>query len=55
LLILNHPAKGYVLRGQAQHWTDLDKPSVPDQPDLDEYNKVIGTYVESLTTRYWMK
>src|SRR5271169_586151 len=31
-----------------QHWADLDKPSVPDQADLDTYNKLIGASVQSL-------
>jgi len=43
----------YLVGRFGQHWADLDKPSVPDQADIDEYNKVIGNYVESLTTRYY--
>jgi hypothetical protein len=43
----------YIIGRLNQHWADFDKPSVPDQADIDEYNKVIGNYVESLTSRYY--
>jgi hypothetical protein len=43
----------YIVGRLGQHWADLDKPSVPDQADLDEYNKVIGAAVQSLVTRYF--
>ena len=43
----------YVVGRLGQHWADFDKPSVPEQSDLDEYNKVIGAYVQSLVTRYF--
>src|ERR1700756_593034 len=43
----------YVVGRLGQHWADFDKPSVPEQSDLDEYNKVIGAYVQSLVTRYY--
>lgn len=32
---------------------DMDKPSVPDQSDVEEYQKVIGSYIESMTARYY--
>jgi hypothetical protein len=35
------------------HWADLDKPAIPDENDIAEYQKVIGNYVESLTSRYY--
>ena len=38
----------YVVGRTGQHWADFDKPAVPDQADLEEYNKVIGSYVESM-------
>src|ERR1700683_1408567 len=41
----------YIVGRLGQHWADMDKPSVPDQADLDEFNKVMGSYVESLVTR----
>ncbi len=43
----------YIIGRLNQHWTDFDKPSVPEQSDIDEYNKVIGAYVESVITRYY--
>ena len=43
----------YIVGRLGQHWADLDKPAIPDQTDLDEYNKVIGNYVESLTAQYY--
>jgi hypothetical protein len=43
----------YIVGRLGQHWADFDKPSVPDQADLDEYQKSIGAYVESLVTRYY--
>jgi hypothetical protein len=43
----------YVVGRLNQHWADFDKPPVSDQADIDEYNKVIASYVESLTTAYY--
>jgi hypothetical protein len=43
----------YVVGRLGQHWADLDKPSVPDQADLDEYNKVIGGSVQSMIAQYY--
>jgi hypothetical protein len=43
----------YIVGRLGQHWADLDKPSVPEQSDIDEYNKVVGAYVQSLVTRYY--
>ena len=43
----------YIVGRLDQHWADLDKPSVPEQADLEEFNKVMGTYVQSLVTRYY--
>ncbi len=36
-----------------QHWADYDKPVVTDEADLAEFQKVVGNYVESVTTRYY--
>ncbi len=36
-----------------QHWTTLDKPSVSDEADEAEYQKLMGAYVESMTLRYY--
>ncbi|MDR3746843.1 MAG: hypothetical protein P4M04_01575 [Acidobacteriota bacterium] len=43
----------YIVGRFGQHWADFDKPPVSDQADQEEYNKVIGTYVESLAARYY--
>jgi len=36
-----------------QHWADMDKPAIPDQSDTEEFTKVIGNYVQSVTARYY--
>jgi hypothetical protein len=36
-----------------QHWADFDKPAIPDEVDLAEFQKVVGTFVESVTARYY--
>jgi hypothetical protein len=43
----------YVVGESAPHWADFDKPSIPDAADEEEYNKVIGPYVERRTTSYF--
>ena len=43
----------YVVGREGQHWSDFDKPSVPDAADLAEYNKEIGQFVGALVTRYY--
>lgn len=43
----------YIVGRFGMHWADLDKPSVPDAADLEQYNKLIGPYVEKLTTSYY--
>jgi hypothetical protein len=43
----------YIVGRLNQHWADFDKPSVPEQADLDQYNKVIGASVQSLITQYY--
>ncbi len=43
----------YVVGRTGQHWADFDKPAIPDQADLDEFNKVLGSYVESVVARYY--
>jgi hypothetical protein len=43
----------YVVGRMGQHWADFDKPPIPDEADRGEYQKVIGNYVDSLTTRYY--
>jgi hypothetical protein len=43
----------YTVGRLGQHWADFDKPSIPDEADVAEYNKVIGNYVESVKARYY--
>jgi len=43
----------YIVGQPPQHWADLDKPSIPEETDLAEYNKVIGNYVEKLVIRFY--
>jgi len=43
----------YIVGRLGQHWADLDKPSVPDQADLEEYQKAVAGYVESMVARYY--
>ena len=43
----------YVVGRLGQHWADFDKPPIPDQADIAEFQKVVGNYVESLTTIYY--
>ena len=43
----------YIVGRLGQHWADFDKPSIPDQADLEEYQKVVGSSVESLTAKYY--
>jgi len=45
---LTGPDTGTYIVGRVnQHWSDFDKPPIPDQADLEEYQKVVGNYVES--------
>jgi len=43
----------YIVGRLGQHWADFDKPPIPDQADLEEYQKVVGSYVESIVARYY--
>jgi hypothetical protein len=43
----------YIVGRLGQHWADFDKPPIPDEADVAEYNKAIGGYVESLVGRYY--
>lgn len=36
-----------------QHWADMDKPSVTDAADREQFNKVISPYVEKVTSAYY--
>lgn len=43
----------FIVGRLGQRWSDLDKPSVPEQADLDTYNKLIAANVQSLVIRYY--
>jgi hypothetical protein len=43
----------YIVGRFGMHWADMDKPSVTDEADLAQYNKVIGPYVEKMTASYY--
>ena len=43
----------YVVGRFGMHWADLDKPSVPDAADLEQYNKLVSPYVEKLTSSFY--
>jgi hypothetical protein len=43
----------YLVGRLNQHWADMDKPPIPDASDTEEYSKVVGTYVQSLSVRYY--
>lgn len=43
----------YIVGRSGQHWADFDKPSVSDAADEEEYQKVIGAYVEKRTDSYY--
>jgi len=43
----------YIVGRVGQHWADFDKPPIPDEADLAEYNKVVGNYVQSIVARYY--
>ena len=43
----------YVVGRLGQHWADFDKPPIPDEADAAEFQKVVGTYVDSVTARYY--
>ena len=52
--ILSGDNTGTYLVGRfGQHWADLDKPPISDEADLAEFQKVVGTYVDSVTARYY--
>jgi hypothetical protein len=43
----------YIVGRLGQHWADFDKPTIPDETDLAEFQKVVGAYVDSVITRYY--
>lgn len=43
----------YIVGRFGMHWADMDKPSVTDAADLEEYKKVVAPYVEKLNAAYY--
>jgi len=43
----------YLVGRLGQHWMDYDKPPIPDAADTEEFNKAVGSYVESVKTHYY--
>jgi hypothetical protein len=43
----------YVVGRLGQHWADFDKPPIPDESDRAEFQKVVGSYVDSVVARYY--
>ncbi len=43
----------YLVGRMDQHWEDFDKPAISDAADTEEFNKAIGSYVQSVTDRYY--
>ncbi len=43
----------YVVGRFGMHWADMDKPSVTDAADLEEYSRAVAPYVEKLTAAYY--
>jgi hypothetical protein len=43
----------YMVGRVGQHWADFDKPPVSDTASTEEFNKVVGSYVESVKTHYY--
>ncbi len=52
--ILSGDSTGTFIVGRfGQTWADMDKPAISDEADMAEYQKAIGTYVESMVARYY--
>jgi len=43
----------YIVGRFGMHWADMDKPSVTDAADLEEYKKVVAPYVDKVTAAYY--
>jgi len=43
----------YIVGEPPQHWADFDKPSIPEDQDIAEYNKTVGNYVASMKARFY--
>jgi hypothetical protein len=43
----------YIVGRFGMHWADMDKPSVTDAADLEQYRKSVFPYVEKVTSAYY--
>jgi hypothetical protein len=43
----------YIVSRSGLHWSDMDHPAITDAADTDEFNKVVGSYVASVTDSYY--
>ncbi len=43
----------YVVGRLGQHWADFDKPAIPNETDMAEFQKVVGNYVDSVHAYYY--
>lgn len=43
----------YVVGRLGQHWADMDKPAIPDETDLAQFQKLLGNYVDSVKAYYY--
>lgn len=43
----------FIVGRLGQHWSDFDKPAITDQADTAEFQKVLGSYVDSIVGRYY--
>ena len=43
----------YIVGRFGWRWADFDKPAISDQADTEEFNKVVGSYVLSVSDRYY--
>jgi hypothetical protein len=46
-------AGSYYVGRFGQHWADFDKPAISDKASTEEFNKVVGSSVESVKARYY--
>jgi hypothetical protein len=52
--IMTGPQTGtFVVGGTLVHWADLDNPPISEEVDVAEWEKVIGSSVQSLITHYY--
>jgi hypothetical protein len=43
----------YIVGRFGMHWADMDKPSVTDAADMEEYKKAVAPYVEKMNAAYY--